>query len=117
MSNLKYEPIYPLSKRELMLQIESGDPQAIANALYAATKYEEDWNWVQNQCLEALKSPEVSVRWAAATCLGDLAFMRRPLDIDLVVPALELATQDPQIADPAGFSLSMVKQFSQNKES
>lgn len=43
MSDLKYEPVYPLSRRELMLQIESGDPRAIANALYAATKYEEDW--------------------------------------------------------------------------
>jgi hypothetical protein len=112
MSNMKYEPVYPLSKRELILQIESGDAEAVAKALYAATKYEEDWGWVQSQCLEGLKSPEVSVRWAAATCLGDLAFMRRPLDIDSVVPALELATQDPQIADPAGFSLSMVRQFS-----
>jgi hypothetical protein len=115
MSNLKYEPVYPLSKRELILQIESGDPQAITRALYAATKYEEDWKWVQSQCLEGLKSPEVSVRWAAATCLGDLAFMRRPLDIDSVMPALELAMKDPQIADPAGFSLSMVRQFSQKR--
>jgi HEAT repeat protein len=115
MNNPKYEPVQPLSKRELILQIESGDPQAVSKALYSAAKYEEDWKWVQSKCLEALKSPEVSVRWAAATCLGDLAFMRRPLDTGSVIPALELATQDPQIADPAGFSLSMVRQFLQKQ--
>jgi hypothetical protein len=115
MTNPKYEPVHPLSKRELILQIESDDPEVVAKALYAATKYEEDWRWVQDRCLEGLQSTEVSVRWAAATCLGDLAFMRRALDIDSVVPALELATHDPQIADPAGFSLSMVKQFLQRR--
>lgn len=111
MSKLKYEPVHPLSKRELILLLGSGDPEAAAEALYAASRYEDDLSWVQNICVEGLKSPEVSVRWAAATCLGDLAFMRRPLDLNVVVPALEKAVQDPQIADPASFSLSMVKQF------
>jgi hypothetical protein len=115
MTNLKYEPVYPLSKRELILQIESGDPEAVAKALYAAAKYEDDWSWVQKLCVEGLKRPEASVRWAAATCLGDLAFMRRPLDLDIVVPALEQAVQDPQVADPASFSLSMVRQFLQGE--
>jgi hypothetical protein len=115
MSNLKYEPVYPLSKSELILQLQSGDPEVVAKALYAATKHEEDWRWVQNQCLEGLKSPEFSVRWAAATCLGDLAFLRRTLDIDTVLPALEMATRDPQISDPAHFNLSVVKQFSQRQ--
>jgi hypothetical protein len=111
MSNLKYEPVHPLTRKELISRLESDDPEVVANALYASTKYDEDWKWVQDQCLKRLKSSEVSVRWAAATCLGDLAFLRRPLDIDAVVSALELAIQDPQIADPASFSLSMVKQF------
>jgi hypothetical protein len=115
MSDLKYEPVFPLSKRELILQFESGDPEAVAKALYAAAKYEDGWSWVQDLCVEGRKSPEVSVRWAAATCLGDLAFFQSPLDLDIVVPALDQAVQDPEIADPASFSLSMVKQFLQIK--
>ena len=111
MSDLKYEPVHPVTRKDLIIRLESDDPEVVANALYASTKYDEDWKWVQDQCLKRLKSSEVSVRWAAATCLGDLAFLRRPLDIDVVVSALELAVQDPQIADPASFSLSMVKQF------
>jgi hypothetical protein len=41
-------------------------------------------------------------------CLSKLA---RPLDTTVVIPALELAKQDPAISDPASLSLSMVKQF------
>jgi len=48
---------------------------------------------------------------AAATSLGDLAFFRRSLDCDRVIPALTSAMQDPAISDPARFSLSMVTQF------
>jgi hypothetical protein len=111
MSDLKYKPIYPVARKDLINQLESCDPEVVANALYAATRYDQDWIWVQEQCLKGLNSQEVAIRWAAATCLGDLAFLRRPLDVDAVVSALELATRDPQIADPARFSLSMVKQF------
>ncbi len=111
MSDLKYEPVFPVAREELVRQLESGDAKAIADALYSATRYDKDWRWVQDLCLKNLTSLEVSVRWAAATCLGDLAFLRRPLDFETVVSALEAAAKDSQISDPATFSLSMVKQF------
>ncbi len=111
MSDFKYERTDPVTRSELTSQFESRDPQVVARALYAASKYEEDWEWVQGQCLKGLNSEEVSVRWAAATCLGDLALLRRPLDVQVVVSALEKAAKDPKIADPASFSLSMVRQF------
>jgi hypothetical protein len=111
MSDLSYQPILWMERNQLVSDLESDNPQTVANALYAATKYETDTDWVQNQCLSKLTSPQVAIRWAAATCLGDLAFLRRPLNTKLVVPALQLAKEDPAIADPASFSLSMVKQF------
>jgi hypothetical protein len=111
MDDVKYEPVLPVSRSELTSQLESGDAETVEKALYAASRYEQDWKWVQDQCLICLESPEASVRWAAVTCLGDLAFSRRPLDIQAVLPALEKAAKDPEIADPASFSLSMVKQF------
>lgn len=112
MSNLKYEPVHPLGKEALIAQLESEDPKIVAEALYSAAYYEEDWRWVQDQCLRCVSSPQVPIRWAAATCLGNLAAFRRPLDVQRVIPALEAATQDPTISDPASFSLSMVRQFS-----
>jgi hypothetical protein len=111
MNDFEYESVRPSTRNELISQLESSDPETVANALYTASKYDEDWKWVQDQCLKCLNSPGILVRGAAATCLGDLAFLRRPLDLQLVLPALEKAAQDSQIADPAIFSISVVIQF------
>lgn len=111
MNDFEYESVHPSSRNKLITQLESGDPESIANALYAASKYDEDWKWVQDQCLRFLNSPDIPVRWAAATCLGDLAFLRRPLEVQIVLAALEQAAKDSQIEDPARFSISMLKQI------
>ena len=111
MTDLQYEPVNPATRAELIERLQSGDPQVVAKALHAATRYGNDWKWAQNLCVEGLRSPEVAVRWAAATCLGDLALEKHPLDLEVVLPALELAVEDPLISDPAQFSLSMVRQF------
>lgn len=110
-NDFRYEALHPATRSELTRQLESDDPDTVSHALYVAAKWEEDWKWVQDQCLKYLNSTEISVRWAAATCLGNLALLRRPLEVQSVVPALEKATKDPSIADPARFSLSMVRQF------
>jgi hypothetical protein len=111
MNSFEYESVGPSTREELVRQLSSRDPKVVANALYAASKYELDSIWVQDQCLKFLTSPEVTVRWAAATCLGDLAFLQRPLDVEIVVSALERAAHDSEIADPAQFSISLVKQY------
>jgi hypothetical protein len=111
MNDLKYEHVRRIARTQLISDLESDNPQTVANALYSAARYEQDTNWVQDQCLIKLTSPEAAIRWAAATCLGDLAFLRRPLDATTVILALERAKEDPAIADPAAFSLAMVKEF------
>ena len=116
MSDLKYEPVNPLSRDELDTRLASDEPSVVADALYRAAKWEKDFIWVQRLCIEGLRSPHVVVRWAAATSLGDLACWQRPLDAEVVIRALERAVKDPAISDPATFSLSMVMQFSSSKE-
>lgn len=111
MSDQKFEPVERLNKEQLMIRLASAEPSVVAGAIYSAARWNADWQWVQSICLEHLKSPEVSIRWAAATCLGDLAFSRGPLDCCMVIPALTAAMTDPAISDPATLSLSMVKQF------
>ena len=111
MTAFRNEGTDPIPRTELVRELSSGVPKRIATALYAATKFDDDWNWVQGQCLNFMKHGSVAVRWAAVTCLGDLAYFRRPLNLEVVIPALEKALTDPEIADPAQFSLSMIKQF------
>jgi hypothetical protein len=109
-SEFKYEPVKSATKQEIAERLLDDDPDVVAEALYSAVRYVEGWRWVQDECLRRLKSPKAKIRWAAATCLGDLVHFGGPLDFDSVIPALEQAIQDPSIADPAGFRLSVIKQ-------
>jgi hypothetical protein len=108
---MRYEPVRRLLKKHLLSDLEADNPEVVAEALYSAARFEEDSQWVESLLLERLTSPHVRVRWAAATCFGDMASWGRPLDLKRVIPALESARQDPEISDPASFSLSMVEQF------
>ena len=111
MTEMKYEPVQIMDKDKIHRDVNSNDPEVVADALYSACRYDDDTQWIEKQCLCKLTSSKVTVRWAAATCLGDLALFRRPLNTTVVIAALEAAMQDVAISDPAGFSLSMVKEF------
>jgi hypothetical protein len=116
MNDFKYERVDPVKREQATRALESPDPDVVANALYAAARSVEDTKWLEEECLKRLTSPELRIRRATATCLDDLAFLRRPLDAKRVIAALEAATEDTTISDPASFSLSMVRQFSASEE-
>lgn len=111
MSDLKYEGDERIEREQLIRNLKSSNPETVAKALYSATWYERDTEWLQEECLTKLISPELEVRWAAAVCLGVMAFYRRPLDVEKVIPALEAAAQDQSISMHANNSLIMVREF------
>lgn len=115
MSEMRSERIYReppvFTRSELINELNSGDPHRIADALASAVRHDDDWHWSQEQCLMLLKAHDAQIRWAAATCLGDLAFFfHRPIDHPRVLAALYEAAEDPAISDPALFSISLIKQ-------
>ena len=111
MAHLEYKPVPEFTRVELVRALDSNDAERIASALYSATRHDPDWQWVQERLLRFVGHEHRAVRWAAATCLGDLAMFHRTLDRDRVVPILEQALLDPEIRDAAEMSLSFVKQF------
>jgi hypothetical protein len=111
MGDLKYEEVEFIPHTALETEVESGDPTRISRALYSASRSEDDWKWAQDQCLRFLNSEHASVRWTAATCLGDLALFKRPIDAVEVLDALAGVRQDKTIADPVEFSIDLLKQF------
>jgi hypothetical protein len=107
---LRYEPVEPRTREELARMFDSNDGSCIAAALYSAAYHDSDWRWVQSQCLRYLTSPDLRVRWAAATCLGDLSVFHHKLDLELVIPALQQALSDPSIRSTVGDSLDQIHQ-------
>jgi hypothetical protein len=107
-----YVPVAPPPDRAtLEYNFASKDPEEIVRALYTATRHDSDWKWVQGWLLTMLNSEHVQVRWAAATCLGDLAIIHRRVDLDLVVPALLEAATNPETESAANESLLTIKYF------
>lgn len=108
-ADLKYEPLEFVPPDYLDEYVESGDPERIRKAIYSATAHGDGLKWAQDQCLRFIKSEHASVRWAAAQSLGTLAFLKRPIEADKVLPALQEALSDPTIAGEADMSIDMVK--------
>src|SRR5580704_17985753 len=109
MAGLRYEATNPMSRAQVVRELSSGVPDRIATALCAAARFDEDWSWVQEQCLRLAVHESAGVRWASVTCLTDLTFFRRPLNVVAVLAVLENALADTEISDPARVSLRMVK--------
>jgi hypothetical protein len=106
-----YRPVKLMSRSEIVEALESTDPTCVSGALYSAVRSIDDWKWVQDECLKRVADAQIQIRWAAVTCLGDLAMIHKKLDSERVLAALEKAIEDPAIEDPARFSVSLVKQF------
>ena len=106
----KYEPVESLPREEILRLLDSGDESCICAALYSATYHDSDWRWVQAQCLRLLTHPSPQVRWAAATCLGDMAVFHHQLDLEVVLPALHQALNDQAIRSTVEDSLDQIHQ-------
>jgi HEAT repeat len=109
MSELKYSEVSAQSRSDIEAAIESGDPKRVEQALYSATYFLDDREWVEDQCLAQLHSKHVNVRWAAAQCLGDIAQIRGDLSFDRVVTALHDALNDAEIRATVQDSLDLIE--------
>jgi hypothetical protein len=89
--------------------LRSGVADQVGEALWSAVYYDPDWRWAQTQCLLSLTHADASVRRNAAACLGILAVFHKKLDLDLVLPALKKARQDPEVKASAEDSLEDIQ--------
>ncbi len=105
----KYVPVKQRPRETIDEMLRSGVPQQIGEALWSAAYYDPDWRWVQTQCLYFLTHGDISVRRNAATCLGLLAVFHKKLDLDLVLPALRRAAEDPEVKASAEDSLDDIQ--------
>jgi hypothetical protein len=110
MTEMQYDEVPRRSRRELEDALNGSDCEQIRSALYSAAWYEEDWRWTQKYCLQFLQHNDSLVRWAAALSLGYLALFHKHLDLDVVLPALQRAKEDPVIRSTVGDSLDLIAQ-------
>ncbi|HUI84102.1 MAG TPA: hypothetical protein VL240_07760 [Candidatus Binatia bacterium] len=82
----RFEPT-ERSRGKLARMLQSDDEQTVCVALWDAANYEEDWRWVQAECLKRLKSSK-ELQYGALVGLNYLA-LRGELEPDVVLFALQ----------------------------
>jgi hypothetical protein len=95
--DLKYKEVKRMTREEILEALASQKPERIQTALWSAANFDQDWRWVQDQCLRYLTFPDLWVRRSAATCLGILAVFHKKLDVERVIPKLEDAGRDEEV--------------------
>ena len=58
---MKYHEIFPISRSELAVLVDSDYETAIIEALSSAACYDPDWQWVQEVCLRFLGHTDLGV--------------------------------------------------------
>lgn len=109
---MEYREIFPQERSELERLLNSGNEQAITDALLSAAYYDPDWKWVQETSLRYLDHPDKSVRWNAVTCFSHIARIHRQLDTEVVVPKLRtMLKTDLDLASNVQDTLDDIKWF------
>ena len=95
--NLRYEELLPLEREDAERLLASSDPSGISNALIRVALHYPDWEWVQTKCILLADHPDVNVRRTSALCLGHIARIHRELDLNKVLPVLNMLLKDSDV--------------------
>jgi hypothetical protein len=60
--DLKYKNVKRMTRDEILEAFNSQAPERIQDALWSAAYFDQDWRWVQDQCLRYLTFPDLWVR-------------------------------------------------------
>jgi len=95
---VKYKEIPVLDRTRIEELLTGGSAEAIQIALLSAALYDPDGKWSETLCVKYLDDPDLSVKAAAITGLGHVARIHGTLDLNVVLPKLELAEKEPTLA-------------------
>jgi hypothetical protein len=98
MEKAKYYDPQKRPRAELETMLASSEDDVVCDALLDAAYFEEDWRWVQQECLGRLASRRRSIRCGALYGLQLLGFVRKEIEPDVVIPAILELRSDPEIA-------------------
>ena len=80
------------------------------------TYHDSDWRWIQNICLNFVKSKDTQIRRLAVICLGHLARIHGTLDVEQVIPVLENLLHDSNVAGNVKDALDDIQMFATNQQ-
>jgi hypothetical protein len=108
---MKYQEVTRIDREDFTKVFESGEADDVCNALVRLAFHDEDWEWVEDLCLEATRNPDPRIRSVAVTCLGHLARIHRRLHLERVSPVLKELLRDNELSGHVKDALDDIKTF------
>ncbi|CAA0149339.1 hypothetical protein [Tenacibaculum maritimum] len=87
----------------------------ILDSLLYVTEYDDDWEWVENKCLELINSKDNDIKGLAITCLGHLARIHGKINYKKVSKILESNLSDLTIKGRIEDAFDDIKMFTENE--
>jgi|SRR6516225_4563372 hypothetical protein len=94
---MRYQDILPITREELRSALESDDAGRASRAIIAIALHESDWQWAEQQCLNALKDKRMDVRAAAIVGLGHIARIHGKITLSRVLLELQAVKSDESL--------------------
>ncbi|MCV9933987.1 hypothetical protein OIU80_17025 [Flavobacterium sp. LS1R47] len=82
---------------EIEKKLKSKDATIVINTLLETTFHNQNWEWVQDLCIELLENKNPDISGLAVTCLGHIARIHRVIDKEKVLKAFESRKDDEAI--------------------
>ncbi|MCV9929877.1 hypothetical protein OIU83_19610 [Flavobacterium sp. LS1R49] len=82
---------------EIEKNLKSKDSTVVINTLLEITFHNQNWEWVQDLCIELLENKNPDIKGLAVTCIGHIARIHRVIDKENVLKAFESRKDDDTI--------------------
>ena len=102
-------------EEEVIEIFESNDKAKICDVMLSLAFYEEDWIWVQNQCLKLLNHKDIDIKGLAVVCLGHIARIQGKLELT-AIEKLKHLKKDPLIGNRVEDALDDIDMYIFNKK-
>lgn len=103
--------VEPITRHEAEVAFASGTSREICMALLRLVYDDDEWQWIQDKCIELSKSPDIDVAGLAITCLGHLARIHRTIELDKVLPVLNELRANRELAGRVDDALDDVEMY------
>jgi hypothetical protein len=82
---------------EIEKKLRSKDSTIVINTLLEITFHNQNWEWVQDLCIELLENKNPDIKGLAVTCIGHIARIHGTIDKEKVLKAFESRKNDHTI--------------------
>lgn len=99
------------SKKQLQNRLNSQDKKIATDALLYLTFNIDDFDWVQDICIEMVDNKDEDISGLAITCIGHLAKIYSKIDRKKVLPVLSEKAKDNRFTGRVEDALDDIEMF------